>query len=128
MKKNPPVDKVLNLVLKRIREGCRSIDSKRRLDAGIDDLFKRRYRLTFEERLAEEGSWARDKDQVLKAAKMHGVIAAAAAQFSPPGRITQGVFMKAAHVIEVECYEYVTAGQQRRRQRNQPLFGGAWCW
>jgi hypothetical protein len=128
MKRNPHVNKVLKQVLQHIRDGADVIDATRKFDEGIEDLFTRRYKLTFVKRLKEKGSWERDKEKVFHAAEMHGVIAAAAAQFSQPGVITQTVFMRAAHVMELSCYEYVTAGQARRREKNKPLFGGPWCW
>jgi len=128
MKKNPHVKTVLKMILEHIRKGSESIDPTRSFEDGIDDLFGRRYQLTFRERLKEKGSWERDKNQVLKAAEMHGIIAAAASHFSPPGLITQTVFMKAAHMVELECYDYVKAGQKRRLTRNQMPLGGQWCW
>jgi hypothetical protein len=128
MKKNPPVAQVLEQVVRSIQKGCRKIDRRRRLAKGCDDLFRRRYQLSFEARLAEEGSWARDKAQVLRAAELHGVIAAAAAQFSPKGTIPQTVFMKAAYMVEIECEQYVRLAQARRLKKNEPFFGGQWCW
>lgn len=128
MKKNPNLETVLELVMKKIRYGCSRIDKAKKLDQEADDLFRRRYSITFELRLAEEGSWERDRDKVLTAAEMHGVIAAAAAKFTPGKTIPLAIFVKAGHILELECYDYVSKGQARRRQRNEPLFGGPWCW
>jgi len=128
-KKNPTANQALKFLYGQIQAGCRVVDPACTLDDANFRLYRNRYLMSFKERLKQKGSWDRDKEALIKAAKHHGVIAASVAQFSVDKTqvVSLQSFVKAGHVIEVECEAYVRSLAARAGKKPGPL-GGPWCW
>jgi hypothetical protein len=124
---NPSVDEALRQVLHHIEIGCKRIDQNRTISDEARDLFKRRYTLTFVLRLKER-DWELDSPQIFKAAEAHGMIAAIIAPYdlsNPANTVNPLPFMKAAHMMEIEC-RYFLDEFAKQKAALVPL--GAWCW
>jgi hypothetical protein len=124
---NPTADEALAQVMQYIVDGATTIDASRQISKDARDLYVRRYHLTFETRLKER-DWEAEKKFVFEAGERHGMLAAIIAYFDadhPKDEISDVAFMKAAHIIEIECRYFVDA---LKRQKRVPEPRGPWCW
>ncbi len=114
--------KLLDDLTKDLESGCRAIDKKAILSDDARGTFRRRYRLSLQRVLSDPTTAKYDHRKVLgPAMKAHGQIAAAVAAFhrSGPGalQIDRDSFLKAAHVMEVECKAFALRASARRLGR-----------
>lgn len=103
-----------------LEAGCRSVAKKAHLTDDAKGTFRRRYRLSLQRVLSDPATAAMNHRKVLAPAmKCHGQLAAAIAGFhhsgSGPMPIDRDAFLKAAHVIELECKAFAIRAAARRR-------------
>ena len=112
--------KLLDGLTKDLEAGCRSVGKGARLSDEAIGTFRRRYRLSLQRVLSDPATATMNHRKVLgPAMKCHGQLAAAIAGFhhSGPGalQIDRDAFLKAAHVIELECKAFASRASARRR-------------
>ena len=111
--------KLLDDLTKDLESGCRAIDKKAILSDDARGTFRRRYRLSLQRVLSDPATAKYNHRKVLgPAMQAHGQIAAAVAAFhrSGPGplQIDRDSFLKAAHVMEIECKAFAVRASARR--------------
>ena len=114
--------KLLDGLTKDLEAGCRSVEKKARLSDEAKGTFRRRYRLSLQRVLSDPATATMNHRKVLgPAMKCHGQMAAAIAGFhrSGPGvlQIDRDAFLKAAHVIELECKAFAIRASAKKRER-----------
>ena len=109
---NPTAQSVMDLIVAAIKSGA---------EMPIDDAalkaFRNKYHVTFETALQapanQPNGWATAQQNVLNAARQHGIIAAAIAHLHSAPSIDTRMLNRAGHTVEQECH--LRFGQ------------GAWC-
>ena len=112
--------KLLQDLAKDLEAGCRSVEKGARLGDDAIGTFRRRYRLSLQRALSDPATATMNHRKVLgPAMKCHGRLAAAIAAFHHSGTgvltIDRDAFLKAAHVIEVECKSFAIRAFAKRR-------------
>ena len=112
--------KLLDDLAKDLEAGCRTVEKGARLSDDAIGTFRRRYRLSLQRALSDPATAKMNHRQVLgPAMKCHGRMAAAIAAFHHSGggvlTIDRDAFLKAAHVIEVECKSFAIRAFAKRR-------------
>ena len=112
--------KLLEDLAKDLEAGARSVEKGARLSDDAIGTFRRRYRLSLQRALSDPATAAMNHRKVLgPAMKCHGRMAAAIAAFHHSGAgvltIDRDAFLKAAHVIEVECKSFAIRAFAKRR-------------
>ena len=112
--------KPLDDLAKDLEAGCRTVEKGARLSDDAIGTFRRRYRLSLQRALSDPATAKMNHRQVLgPAMKCHGRMAAAIAAFHHSGggvlTIDRDAFLKAAHVIEVECKSFAIRAFAKRR-------------
>jgi hypothetical protein len=111
--------KLLDDLTKDLESGCRSVEKNAKLSDEAKGTFRRRYRLSLQRVLSDPTTASYNHRRVLAPAmKAHGQIAASIAAFhrSGPGpiHVDRDSFLKAAHVIEIECKAFAIRASARR--------------
>jgi hypothetical protein len=106
---------------KDLEAGCRTVDKDAKLSDDAIGTFRRRYRLSLQRVLSNPETAKMDHRKVLgPAMKCHGRLAASIAGFhrTKPGTlmIDRDAFLKAAHVIEIECKSFAIRQASLRRR------------
>ena len=112
--------KLLDGLTQDLEAGCRSVVKGARLSDEAKGTFRRRYRLSLQRVLSHPATATMNHRKTLAPAmKMHGQVAAAIAGFhragSGPLQVDRDAFLKAAHVIELECKAFAIRASARRR-------------
>jgi hypothetical protein len=139
-----PTEEALKLIntviLPSIQYGCLAVNEKATLDDEAKELFKRRYRLSIENRLSNGTPPSITELDALKAVgSAHGKIAAAIWEFrqnhaNPPPTVDAEVLTLAAHIMEFECrdlmIELITAKTPTvgREELERRVAKGIFCW
>jgi hypothetical protein len=133
--------KLINtVILPAIDDGCRAVNMNATIDDEAKELFKRRYRLSIENRLSNGVPPSVLELDALKAVgNAHGKIAAAIWEFrqkhaNPPPTVDPEVLTLAAHIMEFECrdlmIELITAKKPtvEREELGRRVAKGIFCW
>jgi hypothetical protein len=112
--------KLLADLTKDLEAGCRTVEKDAKLSDDAIGTFRRRYRLSLQRAMTDPATASMNHRKVLgPAMKCHGRLAASIAAFhrSGPGvlMIDRDAFLKAAHVIEVECKSFAIRAFAKRR-------------
>ena len=112
--------KLLADLAKDLEAGCRSVEKNARLSEDAIGTFRRRYRLSLQRAMTDSATASMNHRKVLgPAMKCHGRLAASIAAFHHSGSgtltIDRDAFLKAAHVIEVECKAFAIRAFAKRR-------------
>jgi hypothetical protein len=131
--------KLLTNLIKDLEAGCKSIDKRATLSDEAIGTYRRRYRLSLQRVLSDPATASFDHRRMLgPAIKCHGQLAASIAAFHRTGpgplSIDRDSFLKAAHVIEIECKAYALRASAKRLQKAShevteiELSNAIFCW
>ena len=95
---NPTVDVVMQQVVDAIRSGCAF-----EIEDEAEAAFRARYAPSFEAKL-QIIPWRKAEENVLKAARYHGIIAESIATLRRHDRVNKDVLLAAGLVVQENCF------------------------
>ena len=108
MPANPTIEVVMTEVVDAITAACRPME----IESDAVARFLEMYQPKFHNRL-NNGSWHADRNNVLLAARQHGIIANAIATLGHRARVDSAIFLEAGGLVQKHCND---------------VFGeGVWC-
>jgi hypothetical protein len=103
---NPTVEEVMIQLVQQMIAGS-ALPIEQDATSILDD----RFHDSFQERLNTAGSWARDGQNVLNAARQVGVIATAIASIQRKTKVTREILDAATDVVQDQCHLGFHEGQ-----------------
>ena len=127
------VYEVIDAMLKQITDGCKTVSEGAVLSDDVRGYFTRRYALSIRKRLHDNNDWPNQValDLTFGLGQVAGAIWFFWNKSNPVAhpQVDVQIIMKASHVVELECQDYLALNLETRdaKERELMVLEGGYC-